>query len=558
LRKTILATLLLLLVAGMAGVVSANAECVLPAGLEPYTDLLAGQDMDVGEVYVWNDADTLYVYYDVTLEDWYLTETHLAVECDEAGVPQTKKGNPIPGQFEYGDCFDQEEMRTSACYTVPIPDCNGDELCGETPVIAAHAVVRYFETGTITPDLAWQRSAEPASAAYAGYGAAWELTDGFDIPLCATQTVWDNGVYYNNSVPAGREWASWEYAYNNGGSFDDYSDLRRFQATFTVPDGYEVTAGSLYAPDYTAGIPINDNVYIFVNEDLLFWGGTRVNQITDGMFQSMAGIQALRGESEPVETDRWYIPGTIPEVTSFVSGANTIDVFTEENERWGGMGKLVLELDYEYTYTETAWGDGDRFVDKGNWGMYSTYDGQCCPEILLENGGFEAPDVADNNWAIFASGTEDLGWTVEWFGGSESFGGYNRPAIALLEIHDDVVGGVGINAYEGNQYAELDTDWGVASNEPASVRIYQDVCTYPGAEYSLEYAWKARNSNSMMKVYWDGTQVDGTYSGTSSDWNDESESVYASGWETRLEFIETGIPDSLGMFLDDVSVELAE
>ena len=128
-------------------------------------------------------------------------------------------------------------------------------------------------------------------------------------------------------------------------------------------------------PHFTSGIPINDNVYIFVNgeDNLLFWGGTRVftGQIPD-TFLGVTGRAAARGATEPKETDLWYIPGTIPEVTGFIPDGNVIDIFTEENERWGGMGKLVFEFDYEMTYTETAWAAGEDFPGK-NWATYFTY-----------------------------------------------------------------------------------------------------------------------------------------------------------------------------------------
>ena len=78
-------------------------------------ELLAGQDIIVGEVNVWNDGTNLCVEYNITVEGWVITETHLAVAeviYDKDGeiipppvdvIPQTKKRNPIPGHFLYGD-----------------------------------------------------------------------------------------------------------------------------------------------------------------------------------------------------------------------------------------------------------------------------------------------------------------------------------------------------------------------------------------------------------------------------------------------------------------------
>jgi len=59
-----------------------------------------------------------------------------------------------------------------------------------------------------------------------------------------------------------------------------------------------------------------------------------------------------------------------------------------------------------------------------------------------------------------------------------------------------------------------------------------------------------------MDVYWNGDLVK-THSGSggsNTSWTTESFSVTSASTLTRLEFVETGTPDSLGMFLDAVSV----
>lgn len=105
------------------------------------TDLIAGggnpnSAIDVGEVIAWNDEDFLYVTYNTT-DDWYITETHLHVADSLEGIPQTKKGNPIPGQFDYGDEYDYDDGMTTVTYTIPWTWSPGTTL-----YIAAHAVVQ--------------------------------------------------------------------------------------------------------------------------------------------------------------------------------------------------------------------------------------------------------------------------------------------------------------------------------------------------------------------------------------------------------------------------------
>jgi len=98
-------------------------------------DLVAGQNYTVGEVCVWNDADNLYVAYHITQDGVCLTETHLhvATGMGEDTIPQTKKGNPIPGQFDYSQ---SHNCVTEYIYEVPLT-----WTCDESIQIAAHAVV---------------------------------------------------------------------------------------------------------------------------------------------------------------------------------------------------------------------------------------------------------------------------------------------------------------------------------------------------------------------------------------------------------------------------------
>ena len=97
--------------------------------------LLAGQDSPVGSVEVSNDGWNLYVVYTVDAPGWAMTEAHLAVAAEESDIPQTKKGNPIPGQFPYSEEF--AEPMTGWMVTIPL----GDLTTGDEVVVAAHAAL---------------------------------------------------------------------------------------------------------------------------------------------------------------------------------------------------------------------------------------------------------------------------------------------------------------------------------------------------------------------------------------------------------------------------------
>ena len=92
--------------------------------------------IDVGDVYMWQDEDYLYVNY-VTTGGWEMTETHLhVVDADGVDViPQTKKGNPKIGKFEYS--ADHAPAVTEYMYTI-----DWTWSSGATLYIAAHAVVQ--------------------------------------------------------------------------------------------------------------------------------------------------------------------------------------------------------------------------------------------------------------------------------------------------------------------------------------------------------------------------------------------------------------------------------
>ena len=179
---------------------------------------------------------------------------------------------------------------------------------------------------------------------------------------------------------------------------------------------------------------------------------------------------------------------------------------------------------------------------------------------LLLNTDFEIPVVATaQNWDIYDSGV--AGWNVDWVSSQTSYKGYTRPAIAKMELH-------GKNwepAAKGNQYAELDGSWfgpsGSLSGEPASVTIWQDVVTVPNQKYELKFSFAARPNtpaaDNKLGVQWDGQVIAiiGPRAGNGhTEWEDYTYTVTATGDSTRLEFTDLGTPNSLGTFLDNISL----
>lgn len=104
-------------------------------------DLIAGQHIDAGVVQVWNDDTNLYIR--IVGDGWEIIDTHVAVEGSWMEIPQTKKGNPIPGKFPY---------KGELSYVIPLSEINSD---GTGTHIAVHAVVRGTGENCGQEETAW-------------------------------------------------------------------------------------------------------------------------------------------------------------------------------------------------------------------------------------------------------------------------------------------------------------------------------------------------------------------------------------------------------------------
>lgn len=119
------------------GIAAAEGESPIAyCGETTTVNLLAGQFIESGSVTVGNDEDTLYVTYSAT-DPWLISEVHLHVADSLSDIPVNRKGNPIPGQFEYAENFDP----AVDSYTFAIPLAEADEDGDGSLEIAAHAVV---------------------------------------------------------------------------------------------------------------------------------------------------------------------------------------------------------------------------------------------------------------------------------------------------------------------------------------------------------------------------------------------------------------------------------
>jgi len=344
---------------------------------DPVTvDLLAGQDDDVGDITVWNDEDNLYVEFDTTESGELMLETHLAIATSVSGIPQTKKGNPIPGQFEY--TTNHMGGTTNYVYMIPLEWISGTDL-----YIAAHASLGQELTMTLFSGADQGIVVYGPVSAYAPVGdAAW----GTPVPAVAT--------YVHPSWPsiAGATWISNTYYI---GEPIAASSWRWVNHEFTVP-GYPLSGSITITADNAEDVYLNT---VFVGSD---------GEVQDPWVDNYEWGTVLTHPMYPLE------------------GINDLDIIVRNypgsSSPTANPTGLIYTMAVNYIESgESAWGEGCQF-DGANWAMYFTYTvhGWVQKEVLTIP-ALNTPVVPSSIsfqsgklYKIVASGTAFAGDTIEF------------------------------------------------------------------------------------------------------------------------------------------------
>lgn len=154
---------------------------------------------------------------------------------------------------------------------------------------------------------------------------------------------------------------------------------------------------------------------------------------------------------------------------------------------------------------------------------------------LIKNGGFETPDL-DHSWAVYETGID--GWKTASGRG--------------IEVQNSVAG----TSHRSSQHVELD------SHDNSSMT--QLVDSIKDVLYTLSFWYSPRpgvdiDSNGI-NAYWNDTQLGETITGITRDdtfWTEYVFSVYGTAGDDVLKFAAVGRSDSLGGYLDDVSLTAA-
>ena len=113
--------------------------------------LIAGQNLQIGYVDVWNDTENLYVEFWIFPENsgWLLMKTDLHVATSFEDIPQNKNGNPKVGHFDHSEKHGSGV--TAYTYTIGL----GDWDAGTKLYIAAHADVVFCFDSICCEETAW-------------------------------------------------------------------------------------------------------------------------------------------------------------------------------------------------------------------------------------------------------------------------------------------------------------------------------------------------------------------------------------------------------------------
>ncbi|MCD6218442.1 hypothetical protein J7L05_11390 [bacterium] len=194
--------------------------------------LIAGQNITVGEVIVTNDEEFIYVEF-VTWDPWVLIETHVAVSDTLDGIPQTKKGSPKIGHFDYTiDSFielsqwpDATELYIAAHAVVHMLGENGEVLQEETAWAKGEGFDKswamYFlytiqectpavDDWVVLPDFPVEMIVNP------GYWATFD-TELMNIPYgeYTVEDWWYGGWCIQEDVPMEYGTTLWTYLYSS-------------------------------------------------------------------------------------------------------------------------------------------------------------------------------------------------------------------------------------------------------------------------------------------------------------------------------------------------------
>lgn len=317
-----------------------------------------GEGMVVGSVTVGNCASQVCVEY--TLNDeaiaggWLITETHVEVARANSGadIPQTKKNNPIPGQFEDVQYFEPGVEIYSYC--VAFEDIAPGFTTEDNVDVAAHAVV-----------------ARPAPDG--GWTTVWQIGD-VEMPFEGLLTNYADE--FNWGEPAGPTTMGLSLAESTPGYANPF--------IVGVSENSEFPYNSNVVKNYATDFDVEWT-------GALGWGGRLTLSWSPGQSASEAKEITVSGDGLPSSTftavgtsesgagwfqDKYPLVENSMDVGRLDQGTHSINFLQKTGD---GTFWDWVKLEQPGLETETAWAEGCDFTGR-NWATYicGSIVEECC------------------------------------------------------------------------------------------------------------------------------------------------------------------------------------
>ncbi len=315
------------------------------------TELLAGQFTNVGEVQIFNIGDTLNIQYLINDPNWVIVSTHTHVASSKLGIPHTKKGNPIPGQFMDIQTFDPPV--TEYLYTLTWTD---DAPC----YVAAHAMV------------------EPIIG-YEGDIAGFEAGLPDQVIFTVTYPYGGGPAYFPDTTINGLDTTpihvyGWCIDTDHVIYQNTWYTANIYSSTETIPIGLiehpenlDIVNWILNQHYFGQTSPGGYGTYTYSDIQYAIWhfvedveGGTGLYDLDINRANEIIAAATLAGDG--------FIPECGDIIAVVLTPVDTAQVIIAQVI----LGEVVVPCIPIYGNQETAWGKGTRFV-KTEWAMYIIY-----------------------------------------------------------------------------------------------------------------------------------------------------------------------------------------
>ncbi len=320
------------------------------------TPLLAGQHYEVGTVIVEFDGDSINVTYEISRDDWFITETHLHVAVEKEDIPVNNSGNPMIGLFEYGD---DDLFTNEISYTIAKSDIDPD-YDGDCYYVAAHAVVvniseegDYISLEAFANNLPEETNLGIIQGPVNGGSAYFPQVSLSNSTIEGDYPAWciEKQVYiYPNELMDADVYSS--YDMDNISALVDHPE--NFPKVNWLLNQNFVGKESDCDQDSQGG-----TVYTYGDVQIAIW----ILLFEGDDIPGSVGVYSECRIDKLIELAENH--------SDFVPGCGEVIAVVLVPEFDGSPRQnIIIEYPFPCYKGETAWGEGCRFVERGNWGMY--------------------------------------------------------------------------------------------------------------------------------------------------------------------------------------------